>query len=354
MDPLEVDIFQKILSSCNGVWSEINTKDEWKNFRTENRFPTIDNNLLNALITSLVNLLNYKVSHALEQRYEVRLCLIDIIRAWSRLGGSLSKTFLNGENGITFMVIILEKYLTDEFLTSVNSVEHLINFHRALIYLLPKNPSLMKLSHKIILRLAELELTEESEKLLVSILEAKENIQVDDTILEQIYSSQRIKFIEIPLKNTFVGNYSKLSNSDDHDCQLNLDNDLDELYDRIVSSSLIFHLTVSLLYDLFLVNNYSQEILIFIKIILESVSNRCKARGKDILDLYPINLQSCVILLRIEPSQHSNDSKNYTLNELKNIFLTNNQDAVILVSHFPLWLEVFASFLISNQCDLNS
>lgn len=253
------------------------------------------------------------------------------------------------------MVNILEKYLTDEFLTSVNSVEHLINFHRALNYLLPKNSSLMRLAQKIILRLAELELTEESENLLVSILEARENIHVDDTIFEQIYSSQRIKFIETPLKNAFMGNYSKLSNSDDfHECQSNLENYLHKLYDRIVSSSLIFHLTVSLLYDLFLVNNYSQEILNFIKIILESISSRCKACGKDILDLYPMNLQSCVILLRIEPSQHGNNSKNYTLNELKKIFLTNNQDAVILVSHFPHWLEIFASFLIFNQCDLNS
>lgn len=76
MDPLEVDILQKILSSCNGVWNDINTKDEWKILREKNNFPIIDENLLNGLVTSLVNLLSFTVSHALEQRYEVRLSVI--------------------------------------------------------------------------------------------------------------------------------------------------------------------------------------------------------------------------------------------------------------------------------------
>lgn len=252
---------------------------------------------------------------------------------------------------MAFIVQILEECLTDDLLKITNSVETLLTLYRALIYLLSKNPSLSTFLHKIILRLAELELTEESEHLLISITESKENIETDDILLERIYTSQRIKFIEIPLKNAFVTNFDRLSNS--NDCKYSLEQELDKLYDRIAHSPLIFNLTSSLLNEIFLASQNSQEALNFIKIILECINNRCQLRGKDIIDLYPVNLQSCVILLRIEPNNHTNDSKDYTLNELKNIFLTNNRDALILVSHFPVWLEIFASFLVDNECDLN-
>lgn len=257
---------------------------------------------------------------------------------------------MDGENVRNFVVNILEKYLSDDLLNITNSVDSLMTLYRALIYLLPKNPSLLKFLHKIIIRLTELELTEDSEKLLISITEFKGNFTVDDQLLEKIYYSQRIKFIETPLKNAFIGNFSKLSNP--NDCQLSLEQELDKLITRIVNSSLIFQLTFNLLNEIFLVTNHSQEAINFIKIILDCINNRCKLCEKDIIDLYPINLQSCIILLKIEPNDHTQASKNYTLNELKNIFLTNNQDAIILVSHFPIWLEIFTSFLIDNECDL--
>ena len=73
---MDVNILRTILISCNEVWKDVESSDEWKTVETTNRFPLIDNVLLRALTSSLVNLLSYKVSREISQRYTVRLHII--------------------------------------------------------------------------------------------------------------------------------------------------------------------------------------------------------------------------------------------------------------------------------------
>ena len=269
--------------------------------------------------------------------------------------GSLSNlkgTFTDGENTLKFVIHILEKHLSDEFLKASTSVDSLIVLYRALKCLLPRNPSLLKYSQKILYRLVELDPTEESERLLISFTESKEDPKVDPPLLERIYSFQRIKFIEMPLVEAFISTCSRMQIPDNIDKNF-LEEKLNKLLESIPHSPLIFQLTSSFLREIFVAANYSQEALNFIKFILESIINRCKTCEKDIVDLYPMNLQSCVILLKIKPDNHSKNTRLYTMGMLKDIFLRCNEDALILMSHFPAWLELFSSFLVENgYCDL--
>ncbi|XP_033220730.1 uncharacterized protein LOC117175201 isoform X2 [Belonocnema kinseyi] len=347
---MDISILRTLLISCNEVWKDVESSDEWKTVERTNRFPITDHNLLRALTTSLVNLLSYKVSREISQRYAVRLHIIEILREWSRVQGSLKNikgTFTDGEKTLKFATQILEKYLTVEFLKDTKSVDTLMILFRALKCLLPKNPSLLKHLHKILYRLADLEFTEESEQLLVSITESKEeDLEIDLSLLERIYSSQRHKFIEKPLTEAYILSCCGLQDP------VNIEQKLDKLFERMVHSPLIFQLASSFVREIFVAASYSQEALNFIKFILESIISRCKRCEKDIVDLYPMNLQSCAILLRIKPESHSKKTILHTMRMLKDIFLRCNEDALILVSHFPDWLEIFSSFLVENGYDL--
>lgn len=261
---------------------------------------------------------------------------------------NLNGPFTDGEKTLKFVTLILEKFVTLEFLKEAKSVESLIILYRALKCLLPKNPSLLKHMHNILYRLADLDLTEESEQLLVSITEEskEEDLKIDSSLLERIYSSQRNKFIEKPLTEAYLLSCCGLQDP------INIEQKLDKLLERMVHSPLIFQLASSFLREIFVAASYSQEALNFIKFILESIIRRCKTCEKDIVDLYPMNLQSCVILLRIKSECHSENTRLYTMRMLKDIFLRCNEDALILVSHFPDWLEIFSSFLVENGYDL--
>ena len=77
---MDVNILRALLFSCNEVWKEIESTDEWKTVETTNRFPITDKVLLSALASSLINILCYKVSPEITQRHEVRkhaiVCII--------------------------------------------------------------------------------------------------------------------------------------------------------------------------------------------------------------------------------------------------------------------------------------
>ena len=262
----------------------------------------------------------------------------------------LNGTFTDREKSLKFVIQILEKHLTDDLLKKTKSVDSLLALYRVLILLLPKNACLLKQLHRILFRLAELNLTEGSEKLFISIIESKTKLKIETSLLEKIYSSHKKRFIEKPLIDAFILTCSEIQNPDKG--KQSLEEKLDKLFEIIVHSPLIFQLVSSFLKEILVAVNYSQVAVDFIHSVLHCTINHCKNCKKDIVDLYPTNLQSCVILLRISPNSHSKSSKNYTINMLKNIFLRCNEDALILVSHFPAWLEIFSSFLAKNEYDL--
>ena len=88
-----------------------------------------------------------------------------------------------------------------------------------------------------------------------------------------------------------------------------------------------------------MITNYDEKTKDFIQQILNKIEVQCNKCDKDILDLYPPTIQFCVILLRINPNHHLAKSKKYTLDSVRNIFITNHNYALILLSHFPEWFD---------------
>jgi len=82
---------------------------------------------------------------------------------------------------------------------------------------------------------------------------------------------------------------------------------------------------------------------------LKRVSVCCENHDRDILDLYPRKLRSCIILLRIKPKHHTAQTRKYTLQIMKQIYNENEHVSLILMSHFLEWLECFATYITNNM-----
>ncbi|XP_076230923.1 uncharacterized protein LOC143177047 [Calliopsis andreniformis] len=343
-------ILKAILCSSDSVKKDLEKSDDFQKLIQEEKFLPTSTNIFNALSLSLTNLLSYKVSKEIYQRYTVRLHVINVLRDWCRITDVFKnlRTFIDGKQTLTFANNLLEKYLTNDILDVCNSSDELLPLTSALICLASTNSSYKCHVERLLLKLSELESCKESERLLCYSVQKNSNLNLELSTVENIYDSQRCKLIEEPLLSYFMSIHTDINKENDIDNSeiVNLTN---QLFEFASKSRHIFLLTCAFLKELLVQLDYSPTVLHFIQSILKQIKEYCESQNRDILDLYPINLQSIVILLRIEPTYHTDDSKSATLRALQNIHSEDKDTIVVLLSHFPEWLKLFGEVLLSDS-----
>lgn len=270
----------------------------------------------------------------------------DNLRKWCRTTSNFEHLpiFTSKENSLKFVSILLDKYLTDDILNEDCSEDALISLTTAVMHLSFENPSFIHHMDKLLIRLSQLETNDKIEKLLHNSLYS--NLHLKLSTKEEIYTTQKFKLIEKPLLDSFVCTFS---NSKEENCVDNQnEKTLNQLLEFSVGSMCVFQLIFNFLKELLVQLHYAPAILHFIDLILKRISICCENQDKDILDLYPRKLRSCIILLRIKPEHHTMQTRKYTLQTLKQIYNENNDVLLIVMSHFPEWLECFANYVMND------
>ncbi|KYM96148.1 PREDICTED: uncharacterized protein LOC108779669 [Cyphomyrmex costatus] len=341
---MDADILRTILKSYTDADNFVQSED-YKNMSKKTLLCIQSDAALNTLCASLSNLLCYKISKEAYQRYSVRLLIVDVLRNWCRMTDNFKhlKIFTSKENSFKFTSILLEKYLTDDVLNMCYSEDTLICLTISVIHLSVKNTIFMRHVDRLLLRLSQLEANYKIENILYNALCS--NLHLKLTTKEEIYALQKFKLIEEPLLNSFVCMFSNMKKEVNNQNNEELLNKLLELSAR---SAYVFQLMFNFLKELLVQLQYASAVLDFINLMLKRISIYCTNHDKDILDLYPRKLRSCIILLRIKPEYHTVQTQKYTLQTMKELYNENKNVPLILISHFLEWLECFATYVANN------
>lgn len=275
----------------------------------------------------------------------------DNLRKWCRTISNFQhlKIFTSKENSLRFVNILLDKHLTDDILNECCSEDTLISLTTAVMHLSLENPFFVHHMDRLLIRLSQLETNKKIERLLHNSLCS--NLHLKLSTKEEIYIVQKFKLIEKPLLDSFVCRFSKSKKENCIDDQNN-EQTLNQLLKFSIESMCVFQLIFNFLKELFVQLHYAPAVLQFIDLILKRISICCENQDKDILELYPRKLHSCIILLRIKPEHHTVQTRKYTLQSMKQICNENNDVLLTIVSNFPEWLEYFANY-ITNNCSQN-
>ncbi|KOX78542.1 hypothetical protein WN51_10350 [Melipona quadrifasciata] len=317
-------ILRAILCSCESVTKDLENSREYKKLLKKDKFLP-SNDIFNGLCLSLTKLLSYKVSKEAYQRYTVRLRVIDVLREWCRINDDFQnfKILRNEKQSLSLLKYLLKKYLTDDVLSSCDSSDSLLSLISALMCLASTDSYYKCYIEKLLLKLTKLETSDDNEYVLCYAVQKSFDLELKLSTIEIIYESQKCKLIEQPL--------------------------LKQLFKFINKSPHIFLLVCAFLKELLVQLDHAPAVMNFIQLTLERIKECCKNENKDIVDLYPRNLQSLVILLRIEPIYHIDNSKNGTLKILENIYMKDQDTAITLLSHYPQWLKLFGQHLIATD-----
>ncbi|XP_015524214.1 uncharacterized protein LOC107227546 isoform X1 [Neodiprion lecontei] len=305
-----------------------------------------------ALAASLTTLLCRRISPAAHQRYLVRTNLIEQLRDWSRINSRYEQmhSFTDGERTTKFAINLVEKYLTEDFIAKQASVSVLVKIGFVLIDMKLNIPIFDFKLDSIINRILYLDETDDSNRFLDTLTEKYDSLSLALSTIENIYVCRSTKLIEIPIVDLFMlfnANHSEGSlDSDIIEKHMNPsikhcsdDVNCNQLLKYSSKSPRIFQLLSSVMKEMFAYTNCSEMCVNFIQYILNHISKLCDEKKQKILDLYPRNLQCVVILVRIEPNLHTNNSKEYVIQMLKRIYSLNKEELLILLSHFPVWLK---------------
>jgi len=246
------------------------------------------------------------------------------------------------------MSILLDKYLTDDVLSksSEYSEDTLIYLTVSVMHLSIKNTIFTHYVDRLLVRLLQLEANDKIEKLLHDAVCS--NLHLKLSTKEKMYTLQKFKLIEEPLLNSFVCMFPNLK-KEDHIDNRNNEEMLNNLLELSVRSAYIFQLMFNFLKELLIQLQYASAVLDFTDLMLKRISICCENHDKDILDLYPRKLRSCIILLRIKPKHHTVQTRKYTLQTIKQVYNENKDVPLILISHFLEWLECFATYITNNM-----
>lgn len=263
----------------------------------------------------------------------------DTLRDWCHIKGDLGnlKIFQDSEHSYNFLIKLLKKHMTEETLSNCDNPDDLIQVAEILLNAKKNDEKFMEYFVRVVNRMITLNPSDKSENFLKYIISESENIKLDFSFIEKIYCNQKKAFIEKPLADcffTYCSDQSKLEEL----------NKLDPLLEKITNSATLFQIVSMQMKEFFLSTEYSKVSVDFIQNILKKIQLNCDKKNKNIFSLYPSNLQHCVILLRINPSDHSEKSRNHTVNSLKDIFLKDWSGTLILISHFPDWLIYYLKF----------
>lgn len=252
---------------------------------------------------------------------------------------------MSKENSSRFANILLDKHLTDDILNECCSEDALISLTTAVMHLSLENPSFVHHMDRLLIRLSQLETNDKIERLLHNSLCS--NLHLKLSTKEEIYTVQKFKLIEKPLLDSFVCTFPDQKKEN---CVDNPNNEkaLNQLLEFSVGSMCVFQLIFNFLKELLVQLHYAPAVLHFIGLILKRISICCENQDKDILDLYPRKLHCCIILLRIKPEHHTAQTRKYTLQTMKQIYNENKDVLLIIMSHFPEWLECFANYVTDD------
>lgn len=242
---------------------------------------------------------------------------------------------------------MLKKYLTDNVLSSCDSSDGLLSLISALMCLASTDSYYKCYIEKLLLKLTKLESSDDSEYVLCYAVQRSFDLELKLSTIEIIYESQKCKLIEQPLLSSFISSCIDLNKDNDVDNSENV-NWTEQLFKFITKSPHIFLLVCAFLKELLVQLDHAPAVMNFIQSTLERIKEYCKNENKDIVDLYPRNLQSLVILLRIEPIYHTDNSKNGTLKILENMYMDDQDTVITLLSHYPQWLKLFGHLLIDE------
>lgn len=255
------------------------------------------------------------------------------------------RIFRDGETTSKFVENLMDKYLPD-VLNECESSQTLTSLTGALMCLSKCNTRFIYYIEKIIAKLSLLDSTNESEKLLCYAVHENAHFGLSLSTIERIYSSQRYKLIEEVLLDNFMSTCFNIDGKADKD-GAKIAQSTNELIEFAVISPSVFQLICGFLKELFVHLEYAPTVLTFIQATLKRIDACCDNKDKDIIDLYPKYLHSCIILLRIEPHYHTSNSKAYVLERITELYEENSDDILILLSHFPEWLALVSDSLIN-------
>lgn len=344
---MDVRILKAILCSCESVTKDFEKSKDFQKLLQDQKFLPTCNDIFDAVCVSLTKLLSYKVSKEAYQRYTVRLHVITALRDWCRINETLQnfRVFTDQKQTITFLQNLLEKYITDDVLDTCDSSNDLVSLTSALMCLTSTNSYYKCHLEKLLLKLVELQPCDQSDYLLCYAVQKDSKLNLDLLTIESIFNSQRCKLIEQPLLNDFMSLCVDINRDDLDNSESTIS--LDELYEWASKSSCIFLLVCAFLKELFIQLGNAPAVINFTQSVLSHIRDCCE--NKDILDLYPKNLQSTVILLQIKPEYHTTDTKSSTLRILENIYFEDKHSAIILLLHFPQWLKLFGAKLLNSH-----
>lgn len=244
------------------------------------------------------------------------------------------------------MIILLDKYLTDDVLNKCYSEDLLICLTLSVMHLSVKHTIFMHHTNQLLVRLLQLEVNDKIKRLLHNTLFS--NLHLRLSTKEEIYTLQKFKLLEEPLLNKFMYMFLNLK-KENHVANQSNEEMLNKLLELCARSAYVFQLIFNFLKELLVQLQYASVVLDFTNLMLKRVSVYCENYDKDILDLYPRKLRSCIILLRIKPKYHTAQTQKYTLQTMKQIYNENKDVSLILMSHFLEWLECFATYISNNM-----
>lgn len=344
---MDSTILKAILLSCEDAIKSIENFEEYNNFINKDVFIPISDTVLCALVTSFSNILYYKVSKEAYQRYSVRLQVIEILRELCCINENFQPMhiFKNEENTLRFVNNVINKHLLD-ILNDCTSTHVLTYLTGALMCLSKYNNCFLRYVKEIITRLSYLNPIDESEQLLCYVVHKSADLKLNLPTIERIYFAQRYKLIEEILLDYFTSTCLNINTEADMYAEGSV-HSINELLQLATISPFIFQLLCCFLKELYIHLEYAPMILTFIQNILKCIVNLCKDKDKDVLDLYPRYLHSCILLLRIKPHFHTSNSKAYLLKAITQHYKENGNDILILLSHFPIWLTFISDHLTS-------
>ena len=230
------------------------------------------------------------------------------------------------------------------------NIDILVDLANALLTFIQKNKSFVPDLERLLEAITARERTENNirlDRLLAVVLKDRDALKLSPRTVEKLFVYQCLTLIEQPLVDNFI---AYLRNSIDsptinYQCSYSLE----ELLNASSEFPTIFHIASSVLKEIFVFSNYSSKALDYIKFFRDSVNLHCKERRKTVNDLYPLRLQSYIILLEINTELYSLSSREYVLTSLENIHTSNPDEALILLSHFPSWLQIFSKHLVASS-----
>ncbi|XP_014478049.1 PREDICTED: uncharacterized protein LOC106746232 [Dinoponera quadriceps] len=342
---MDADILRTILRSF-GDAKNITESEDYKNISRE---VVLQSDVVSdTLCASLSNLLCYKVSKQVYQRYSIRLLIIDIVRKWCRATSNFDhlQIFTSERNGMKYVTTLLNKYLTDDVLSNCCSDDALVSLTSAVMHLSTGDPSFARHLDRLLVRLSRFETNDKIERLLRNALST--DLRLKLSTKEEIYLAKRSNLIEGPLLDGFTRMFSDASEGDRAEKRQHDEETLNRLLALSAESTRVFQMTFSFLKELLIRLRYAPAVTDFTGSLLSRVAAHCEQQDKDMVDLYPSRLRSCVILLRIKPEHHTARSKEYTLQTVKRIHHESKDAALILMSHFPEWLELLSTYVAND------